>query len=143
MRVAAGQFQEPLFDPGIADDFAIVENMTDSNFAFSQGTPDEKTAVTIKRIVLGTHERDAIFPGALDNTIQPYAELLGRCHRVVVGDAVAVEPALGRPPAQLLAEKDVSNPLQPECVMQRVAVEVRMASRVGRRANIGNGCDAR
>src|SRR6266849_5033773 len=122
----------------MADDCPVTENVIDANAPFRQSASDEKTTVTIERIMLGAHQRNAMFPCPLDYAIEPPVERGRLRHLFVVGRTVAVETTFLGAAAELASEKDVGNPGRAQFLTQLVAIELGKMPRVRRGANVGD-----
>src|SRR6516164_515043 len=103
---------------------AVAQDVAHANTAIAQRPRHQKTSVTVKRILLGAHERDVVLLCPLDDAIQSFAELRNLRHSLVIGYPFAVEGALVGPPAKLLSKKHVGNSFPPKLVMQLVAIEM-------------------
>jgi hypothetical protein len=64
--------------------------------ALRQGTPNQKTAMTIEWVVLGAHQGDAAFQSAFQDSIQPALEFFGISHSLIIGHTLAVKSTVAR-----------------------------------------------
>src|SRR5262249_15659740 len=92
-------FEKPALGSGVRFDSAVMQNMSHRDTARSQRAGNQEAAMAVKRIALRTHPAQ---PGRPPRGVQPIeANLEARPlrHRLVIGDAIAIERRIARPAA--------------------------------------------
>ena len=84
-----------------------------------KSTRNQQAAVAVERVLLRTHQSDAIFPGTLDHSLEASLELGGSGHALVVGDAVAIVLAALRTAAQLLSQEGIGDAVRAQLGLER------------------------
>src|SRR5688572_1949998 len=135
------EVQQAPFQLRLRLDPAIRVNMGKLGVALHERTAHQDGAMAVERLLLGTHQRDALGVRLVDQRVD---RLLERRRR---GDAsiadLAILPAMRvlRPRAQGIAEEPVFDPRILQRCGQSLLVEMRIAARERCRAHVGYALD--
>jgi hypothetical protein len=138
----AGQREQAILGRGMRLERAVDQDMAGRKSALGEGASNQQAAVTIERLALGAHQAQAVPAGFVDGAVETGAKRRRCRHRVVVGDAVAIEGGIARPAAQRVAERQVGDAAGLEAFGQRPAGEPGESARERHRAHIGDRGDA-
>ena len=123
-------------------DRAIVQNMADVEPALGECASNQQAAVTIERLALGAHQAHSAPQRVALQSGEARAEIVLPRHRLVIGDAVAIETLILRPTAKRLAIRQIRHPFSNEPRLQIFARKPREKPRIWRRADVRNSVRA-
>ena len=83
----------------------VVQDVADGKSARGERARHQQTAMTFERLALGAHQADAALRRIGDEPIEAGAKIRLPRHRLIVGDAVAIERRIARPAAELIARR--------------------------------------
>ncbi len=97
--------EQALLGCGVRLDRAVGEDMAGRHAPLGERARDQQAAVAIERLALRAHQAQTLPPRLVDDPVETGAKRRGRRHRLVIGDAVAIERRIARPSAQRIAER--------------------------------------
>ena len=128
--------QQSNFRRGVRLDRAILENVADGDAAFGEATPNQETAVTIKRFALGAHQTNARAPCDVEQPTKASDIVWLDRHGFVVGYVITIEPVVPRAAAERLPHGGVADPGGRERRRKRSLRKPRTEARLRRAAHV-------
>ncbi len=118
---------------------SVRQNMVDLNAAFVELVPDKQRTVTMKRFLLGAHQRDAVCLSATHDPSQAVAKTGRICKTVVTDPPPVVTARVVGPPAQFTPEKYISDTGRSQRLDKSFPIEMGAEAAVWCRAHVGQG----
>src|SRR5580692_2266677 len=110
-------------------DRAVMQDVADREPALGKRAGDQETTMAIERLALRAHQADAPPRRERDEAVEAETKSVALCHRLVVGDAVAIKIGLAWTAAERVAERRVQHGFLLQARFELFAGEPRKAAR--------------